>query len=135
MPADSSRGSDYDDDSVLVAWRKCAMTEATPDPNRKSTFEERIDSFGREAGEAGERIGRQAEAAGKRLADDPGIKRAADTAARVWGLLILLVGVWFLADVTLGYEMPDVPWGDVWPIGLIAIGLVVVFRGMGRQRA
>lgn len=111
------------------------MTEATPDPSHKPTFEERMDTFGREAGEAGERIGRQAEAAGKRLTSDPTVVRAVDTAARVWGLLILLVGVWFLADVTLGFEMPDVPWGDIWPIGLIAIGLVVVFRGMGRQRA
>lgn len=78
------------------------MTDATPDPNRKPTYEERMDAFGREAGAAGERIGRQAEAAGKRFASDPTMVRAADTAARVWGLLILLVGVWFLADVTLG---------------------------------
>ena len=111
------------------------MTEATPDPNRKPTFEERVDAFGREAGEAGERIGKQAEAAGQRLANDPGIARAADTAARVWGLVVLLAGLWFLADVTFGFEMPNVPWRELWPIGLIVIGLVVVFRGMGRQRA
>jgi hypothetical protein len=106
---------------------------AGPAPRR--TFEERMESFGREAGEAGERIGRQAEAFGERVSKDPGYKRAADTAARIWGLLILAVGIWFLLDVTIGYDMPRIPWGDVWPIGLIVIGLVVVLRGMGRRTA
>lgn len=111
------------------------MTEAAPDPNRKPTFEERVDAFGREVGAAGERIGKQAEEAGKRLAGEPSVVRAADTLARAWGLIILLVGVWFLADVTLGLDMPNVPWRDLWPVGLILVGLLVVFRGMGRQRA
>jgi hypothetical protein len=65
----------------------------------------------------------------------PGIARAADTAARVWGLIILLVGLWFLADVTFGLDMPAVPWRDLWPLGLIVIGLAILFRGAGRQRA
>jgi hypothetical protein len=118
------------------------MTEATPDPaapapapTPKPTFEQRMESFGREAGEAGERIGRKAEEFGDRLSKDPGISRAADTAARVWGLIILAVGAWFLVDVTLGYDMPSIPWGDVWPIGLIIIGLLVVLRGMSRRTA
>ena len=66
---------------------------------------------------------------------DPAFKQAADTAARVWGLIILAVGAWFLVDVTLGYDMPSIPWGDVWPVGLILIGLVVILRGMGRRTA
>ena len=111
------------------------MTEAAPDPNRKPSFEERVDAFGRNVGAAGERLGKEAEEAGRRLASDPSISRAADTAARAWGLIILLIGVWFLADVTIGLDMPNVPWRDLWPLGLIAIGLLVVFRGMGRQRA
>ena len=111
------------------------MTEAAPDPNRKPSFEERVDAFGRDVGAAGERFGRQAEEAGRRLASEPSVARAADTAARAWGLIILVVGAWFLADVTLGLDMPNVPWRDLWPVGLIVIGLLVVVRGMGRQRA
>lgn len=99
------------------------------------TFEQRIESFGEEVGAAGERFGRRAEAFGERLSKDPSISRAADTAARAWGLVILAVGSWFLADVTLGYDMPGIPWGDVWPIGLIVIGLLVVVRGMSRRQA
>jgi hypothetical protein len=114
------------------------MSQPTPGPSwrpptERVTFEERMESFGREAGEAGERIGRDAEAWGKRVADDPRYRRTADTAARIWGLIILAVGVWFLIDVTLGYDMPRVPWGDVWPIGLIVVGLVVILRGTGRR--
>jgi hypothetical protein len=109
--------------------------EPEPIPAPKPSFEERVNRFGEEVGEAGERIGRDAEAWGKRISKDPGYRRAADTAARVWGLIILAVGAWFFADVTLGYDMPRIPWGDVWPIGLIAIGLVVILRGTRRRAA
>lgn len=114
------------------------MTVPTPDPDPaesaappegvppapKPTFEERMNGFGREAEEAGHR-----------LASDPGVQRAADTAGRVWGLIVLAVGIWFLADVTLDLDMPVVPWGDVWPLGLILLGGLIVFRAMGRRRA
>ncbi|HTK44303.1 MAG TPA: hypothetical protein VL749_02975 [Patescibacteria group bacterium] len=103
--------------------------------DRPLTFEERMDRFGHEAGEAGERFGKRAEEAANRWSKDPGMVRAADTAGRIWGLLVLAVGVWFFADVTLGYDMPSVAWSDLWPIALIGIGLLVVVRGMTRRRA
>ena len=91
--------------------------------------------FGEEAQQAGERFGQRAEAAGERWAKEPGVVRAADTASRIWGLIVLAIGLWFFFDVTLGYDMPSIAWRDLWPIGLIAIGLVVVIRGMTRRRA
>ena len=97
---------------------------STPTPSLEQRFEQRVERFGQEAEEAG-----------KRLAENPAVKDAADTAARVWGLLVLGVGLWFLAEVTLGYDMPAIPWRDVWPLGLIVIGLAVVVRGMTRRRA
>jgi hypothetical protein len=106
----------------------------TPEP-RPPTFEQRMEGFGRDAQAAGERIGRQAQAAGERLAHDPTVQTAADTAARVWGLLLIAVGAWFFAEVTLGYDLPSIPWRDVWPLGLIVVGLIVVFRGMRRRGA
>ena len=119
------------------------MTEPTPDPipneepapAPKATFEQRVETFSRDIGTAGERLGREAEAAGKRLASDPSVQSAADTAARVWGLVVLAVGAWFLADVTLGMDMPAIAWGDVWPLGLILLGVLIVVRGMSRRRA
>jgi hypothetical protein len=110
-----------------------ASTAEEPEP--APTFEERMERFGDEARQAGERFGRQAEAAGARWSKEPGVARAADTAGRIWGLIVLGIGLWFFADITLGYDMPSVAWRDLWPIALIGIGLVVVIRGMTRRRA
>ena len=108
---------------------------SAPDPELAPTFGERMERFGHESGEAGERFGRRAEAAGARWSKEPGVVRAADTASRIWGLIVLAIGLWFLADVTLGYDMPSIAWRDLWPVLLIGIGLVVVIRGMTRRRA
>ena len=105
-----------------------------PPPVEPRTFEQRVDDFGKRAGEAGEKLGREAEAAAERWKKDPAIAGAADTATRVWGLLVLAVGLWFFADVTLGYDMPSIAWRDLWPLALIAIGLLVLVRGMTRRR-
>lgn len=108
---------------------------ASEPPPRPLTFEERFERFGREAERAGERLGREAEDAGKRLAANPAVAQAADTAARVWGLLLIAVGAWFLAEFTLGIDLPAIPWRDLWPIGLIVIGLAVILRGLTRRNA
>jgi uncharacterized protein YjeT (DUF2065 family) len=97
---------------------------STTEAPRSPSFEERIERFGQDAEEAG-----------KRLASNPAVKDAADTAGRVWGLLLIAVGAWFFAEFTLGYDLPGIPWRDIWPIGLIAIGLVVVLRGLTRRSA
>jgi len=109
-----------------------AAPGAEPEPPR--TFEERMERFGREAGEAGERFGKRAEDAANRWSREPGVVHAADTAGRIWGVIVLAVGLWFFADVTLGYDMPSVAWRDLWPIAIIAIGLFVLVRGMTRRR-
>jgi len=109
-----------------------APPAAEPEPPR--TFEERMERFGREAGEAGERFGKRAEEAANRWSREPGVVHAADTAGRIWGVIVLAVGLWFFADVTLGYDMPSVAWRDLWPIAIIAIGLFVLVRGMTRRR-
>jgi len=111
------------------------MTQPTHDPTARQTFEARMEGFGREAQAAGERFGRQAEAAGKRLAADPAMASAATNLARLWGLVILAVGVWFFAEVTLGLNLPAVPWDAVWPLAIILLGLVIIVRGLGRRRA
>jgi Domain of unknown function (DUF5668) len=106
-----------------------------PPPAEPRTFEQRMDDFGKRAGAAGEKLGREAEVAAQRWKKDPAIAGAADTATRVWGLIVLAIGLWFLADFTLGLDMPDVAWRDIWPVGLIIIGLAVLIRGMASRRA
>jgi hypothetical protein len=107
----------------------------TPPPRAEPrTFESRMEDFGHRAEAAGEKFGREAEAAAKRWSNDPTVVGAADTATRVWGLLVLAVGVWFFADITLGMDMPAIAWRDVWPVALIALGLAVLVRGMASRR-
>ena len=106
-----------------------------PPPAQPRTFEQRMEDFGHRAEAAGEKFGKEAEAAARRWSKDPTVVGAADTATRVWGLLVLAVGAWFFADITLGMEMPAISWRDVWPVALIALGLAVLVRGMASRRA
>ena len=105
---------------------------ASSEPPR--SFEQRMEDFEHRAEAAGEKFGRDAEAAAGRWSKDPTVVGAADTATRVWGLLVLAVGLWFFADITLGMEMPAIAWRDVWPVALIALGLAVLVRGMASRR-
>jgi hypothetical protein len=50
----------------------------------------------------------------------------------LFGVIILAVGLWFLAEHTLGIEMPSVRWNQVWPVILIVIGLWVVLGSTRR---
>ena len=93
-----------------------------------------MEDFGHRAEAAGEKLGKEAEAAAQRWSKDPSLVGAADTATRVWGLVVLAVGLWFFADITLGLEMPAIAWRDVWPVVLIVLGLAVLIRGMASRR-
>lgn len=97
------------------------VTAADPAPTAR-TLEARAEAFGRET-----------EAAFGRLAKSPVVEETVDIGSRIWGLILLAVGVWFLADVTLDIDLPAVAWRDLWPVALIAIGLVVVLRGARRR--
>ncbi len=107
--------------------------ELQPAPDVDDRLHERMEAFGREAQKVGQRFGRDAQAAGHRLANDPTIIHAADTGARIWGLIVLAVGLWFFAQVTLGLPLPVVASRDLWPVALVLIGLFVIVRGMTRR--
>ena len=57
-----------------------------------------------------------------------------DTGTIVWGLVLVAVGGWFFLDRTLGLDLPEIDWGDVWPIVLIVMGIAVILRGLARRR-
>ncbi len=51
----------------------------------------------------------------------------------IFGVIILLVGLWFFASRTLGLDMPDLEWGQLWPLILIGLGGWIVYRAMRRN--
>ena len=58
----------------------------------------------------------------------PPRSRDSNLASIVVGLIILGIGLWYFLDTTLGLTMPRIDWDNMWPIILIVIGGVIVFR-------
>lgn len=85
-------------------------------------------------GQRAEALGREAEAAALRLGTNPAVRETVDLAGRLWGLVLLGLGLWFFADVTLKLDLPAIAWRDAWPIALIAVGGLVIVRGLARRR-
>ena len=56
------------------------------------------------------------------------------TVSLIFGVIILLVGLWFFASRTLGLDMPDLEWGQLWPLLLIGLGAWIVYGAMRRNR-
>jgi hypothetical protein len=57
------------------------------------------------------------------------------TASLILGVLFLVIGGWFFATTTLGLDLPDLDWGQFWPVILIVLGLAIVLRSLGRARS
>ena len=64
-----------------------------------------------------------------------GPRRGVDTGTVVWGVILVTVGTWFFLDRTLGLDLPDIDWGQLWPVILIVVGAAVILQGVGRRRA
>jgi uncharacterized integral membrane protein len=56
--------------------------------------------------------------------------RRVDTGALILGVILLLVGGYFLLRNAFGIELPEIDWDLVWPLALVAIGAVIVLRGV-----
>lgn len=56
--------------------------------------------------------------------------RRVDTGALILGVILLLVGGYFLLRNAFGIELPEINWDLVWPVALVAIGAVIVLRGV-----
>ena len=60
-------------------------------------------------------------------------ERETNVASMVVGAILLLVGVWCLLDQTLGVRMPRIDWGGFWPVILIVIGGIMLYRAAARR--
>jgi hypothetical protein len=55
-------------------------------------------------------------------------------ASLILGVIVLIIGAWFFATRTLGLDLPDLDWNQLWPVILIVIGGWVVYRSFRRAR-
>jgi hypothetical protein len=51
----------------------------------------------------------------------------------VFGAILLIIGLWFFADQTLGLDMPNLRWSQLWPIFLIGLGIWIAIGSMRRR--
>ena len=56
------------------------------------------------------------------------------TGSLVFGVIILVIGLWFFASQTLGLDLPDIEWSQLWPLLLIGVGAWIVYGSMRRNR-
>ncbi|MGK2851439.1 MAG: LiaI-LiaF-like domain-containing protein, partial [Candidatus Limnocylindrales bacterium] len=52
----------------------------------------------------------------------------------VFGLILLAIGLWFFAEHTLGLDLPNLRWSQLWPLILIVVGVWVLFGARRRAR-
>ncbi len=70
---------------------------------------------------------------------DPGVgwrrprEPETNVASIVLGLVLLTIGIWYLLDQTLRLDMPRIRWSDLWPIILIVLGGVMLYRSATRR--
>lgn len=50
------------------------------------------------------------------------------------GLVVLAVGLWFFAELTLGLDLPTLRWSQLWPLILIVVGVWVLLGARRRTR-
>ena len=53
-----------------------------------------------------------------------------DVGALIFGVILLLVGGYYLLVNTFGIQLPQLDWDQIWPIALIALGLAVVAKAV-----
>ncbi len=56
------------------------------------------------------------------------------SASLILGIIVLAIGVWFFATRTLGLDLPDLDWGQLWPVILILLGGWIVYGSVRRAR-
>lgn len=59
--------------------------------------------------------------------------RRVDTGAIVFGLILLVVGGYYLLERTFGLALPELDWDRLWPLILVLIGGGIVYNAWRRQ--
>ncbi len=61
--------------------------------------------------------------------------RRVDTGAIVFGLILLVIGVYYLLEQTFGLALPALDWDKLWPLILVVIGAAIVYNAWRKRTA
>lgn len=56
-----------------------------------------------------------------------------DVGGIVFGLVVVLIGGYFVLRETLGLAIPELNWDQIWPLILVAIGVSIVWGALERS--
>lgn len=56
-----------------------------------------------------------------------------DVGGIVFGLVVVLVGGYFVLRDTLGLAIPELNWDQIWPLIVLAIGVSIVWGALERS--
>ena len=65
--------------------------------------------------------------------DSPVRHRRRDVGGLVFGGLLLLVGIYYLLQRTLGLAIPDLNWDQLWPVAVILLGGAILYSNWTRR--
>lgn len=60
--------------------------------------------------------------------------RGPSLAAIIVGLVLLGIGGWYFLDRTLGIDLPELRWSNLWPLILVVVGAVIVLNALRDRR-
>jgi drug/metabolite transporter (DMT)-like permease len=61
------------------------------------------------------------------------LHRRRDVGGLVFGAILLVVGIYYLLRQSLGFNLPDLNWDQLWPVFLMALGAVVLYGAWSRR--
>jgi uncharacterized integral membrane protein len=59
--------------------------------------------------------------------------RRLDIGGVLFGLILLIVGGYFILKNTLGLAVPDLNWDMIWPLFIVALGSAVIWNTVTHQ--
>ena len=62
-----------------------------------------------------------------------GVHRRRDAGGLIFGGILLIVGIYYLFQRTLGLDIPDLEWEQVWPVAVILLGGVIIYNNWTRR--
>ncbi len=65
--------------------------------------------------------------------DGRGVHRRRDAGSLIFGVILLIVGIYYLLQTTLGLDIPDLNWDQIWPLLVIALGGAMLYGAWTRR--